>query len=85
MPFPPRPREWLTAGPPMLSDVPSAVVVHAVVQDGNPALMVVAPRTMSKLGRPTVAPDIVARRFKAYLAEAATDSAVEHPAASNAL
>ena len=39
------------------------------------ALMVVAPRLMNKLGRPTVAPDIVARRFKAYLAEAATAAA----------
>jgi hypothetical protein len=49
------------------------------------ALMVVAPRLMNKLGRPTVAPDIIARCFKAYLAEAATDTAAERLAASNAL
>jgi phosphonopyruvate decarboxylase len=53
----------------------------------KPALIHVriAPGSMSKLGRPTVAPDAVARRFKAYLAEAAMGSTVARVTAGNAV
>jgi phosphonopyruvate decarboxylase len=33
----------------------------------------IAPGSMQRLGRPTIAPDMVARRFKAFLAEAGKD------------
>lgn len=53
----------------------------------KPALIHVriAPGSMSKLGRPTVAPDAVARRFKAYLAEAAIDATGARATAANAV
>ena len=49
----------------------------------KPALIHVrmAPGSMSKLGRPTIAPDQVARRFKSYLAEAGTGATVARAAA----
>lgn len=46
-------------------------VVTAALHDGGPTLihMKIAPGSLSKLGRPTVRPPEVARRFKAFLAE----------------
>ena len=44
----------------------------------------IAPGSMGKLGRPTVTPDSVARRFKAYLADAGTAGAVPRVAAAGA-
>lgn len=45
---------------------------RAAAAGAKPALIHarIAPGSMSKLGRPTVAPDAVARRFKSYLARA---------------
>lgn len=45
--------------------------VTEVLCDGGPTLihMKIAPGSLSKLGRPTVSPSDVARRFKAFLAE----------------
>ena len=50
----------------------------------KPALLHVriTPGSLSKLGRPTVAPDAVARRFKAYLATAGTGAAARAAAGS---
>jgi phosphonopyruvate decarboxylase len=44
----------------------------------------IAPGSMGKLGRPTVTPDNVARRFKAFLADALTVGAAPLVAASMA-
>jgi phosphonopyruvate decarboxylase len=47
---------------------------RAAEMGAKPALIHVRiqPGSMSKLGRPTVAPDVVARRFQSYLADAAS-------------
>ena len=51
-----------------------AAAYRAAVEAPKPALIHarIAPGSMGKLGRPTVTPQSVARRFKAFLAEAAT-------------
>jgi phosphonopyruvate decarboxylase len=59
---------------------------RAAEAEPKPALIHVrmAPGSMSKLGRPTIAPDAVARRFKDYLAEAGLGAAIVRVAAGRA-
>jgi len=61
-----------------------AAAYQAAVSGRKPALIHarIAPGSMGKLGRPTVAPESVARRFKAFLAENGPAGAVQHAAAS---
>lgn len=61
-----------------------AAAYRAAALGPKPALIHarIAPGSMSKLGRPTVNPDSVARRFKAFLAEAGTVGAVPRVAAA---
>ena len=49
---------------------PKPVLIHARI----------APGSMNKLGRPTIAPEDVARRFKAFLAESEDSNAVQRVA-----
>jgi len=61
-----------------------AAAYRAAALGPKPALIHVriAPGSMDKLGRPTVTPESVARRFKAFLAEAGTVGAVPRVAAA---
>jgi phosphonopyruvate decarboxylase len=63
-----------------------AAAYQAAVVAAKPALIHarIAPGSMSKLGRPTVTPDNVARRFKAFLADRATLGAAPLVAAGTA-
>jgi phosphonopyruvate decarboxylase len=63
-----------------------AAAYQAAVLAPKPALIHarIAPGSMGKLGRPTVTPDNVARRFKAFLADALTVGAAPLVAASMA-
>ncbi len=61
-----------------------AAAYRAAALGPKPALIHVriAPGSMGKLGRPTVTPESVARRFKAFLAEAGTVAATPRVAAA---
>jgi phosphonopyruvate decarboxylase len=63
-----------------------AAAYRAAAAGPKPALIHarIAPGSMSKLGRPTVAPEDVARRFKAFLAEPASPTAATSKVAADA-